>query len=185
MRGAGGARGAAGVVLIALIAGCGSGSMAGEAEVEGGAAGVDGGAGEPAFSPCDDIPDDALRAVGVDPATEERDIDGIDQPGWNICNWQSADWDLAVFATTRTMGEFRNKGGNESFATAKIAGRTGFTYREASDTRRERCAVAFPSVGGTALVTVGYYGIVKPADSEQPCEVAAKAAELLLSHIPK
>src|SRR6476619_4623520 len=75
-------RGLAGVGLVCgalVLAGCGSETVAGEAEAVGTAA------GEPVFSPCDDIPDDALRAFGVDPTTESRDILGVKQPGWNVC----------------------------------------------------------------------------------------------------
>ncbi|MGW6375022.1 DUF3558 domain-containing protein [Rhodococcus sp. NPDC055112] len=159
-----------------MLVGCGSESVAGEAEA------VGTGAGEPVFSPCDDIPDEALRAVGVDPATESPDVMGVKQPGWNICKWHEGNKFLSVFATNYTLDDVRANKKNEEFVPVDLGGRSGFTYREASDDERRSCDVAVESSGGSILVSVAYLG-TEPL-TEEPCFVASSATRQLEAHFP-
>lgn len=159
-----------------LLAGCGSGSASGDADVEGTAA------GEPVFSPCDDIPVDLLQVAGVDPATAERDIDGVKQPGWNRCRWTADGFSLTVFATTRSISEIRANDRNTDFIDYKVAGRNALAYRETSDLKRERCDVAMASDGGASIVRINVYR----ADAQSvPCEQALRLATVLSPSIPE
>ncbi|WP_223263393.1 DUF3558 domain-containing protein [Rhodococcus sp. MTM3W5.2] len=172
-------RGLVGVGLVCgalALAGCGSETVAGEAEA------VATGAGEPVFSPCDDISDDALRAVEMDPATESRDIIGVKQPGWNVCSWAGPAYDLTLFATTRTIDEVRSNKKNTKFENVDIGGRPGVSYREVSDTEGRRCDVALESRGGTALIRISYLGVDPVV--EEPCAVAMRVANDLAPQIP-
>ncbi|WP_258557926.1 DUF3558 domain-containing protein [Rhodococcus sp. AG1013] len=160
------------------LAGCGSGTVSGTADPEAVAS------GEPAFSPCDDIPDDTLRAVGVDPATEGQDIYDVKQPGWNICMWRGPAFHVTVLATTYTLDDVRSNANNEEFAEVDVEGRPGVLYRQVSDRNRERCDVALSSDGGAVIVQAGFYGKTKPRDQQEPCEVATRAAGTIASHVP-
>ncbi|MFF0817560.1 DUF3558 domain-containing protein [Rhodococcus sp. NPDC003318] len=168
-----------GVVCAAafVAAGCGTQSVDGQAGAEGVSA------GDPAFSPCDDIPDEVVREVGVDPATEERDIDGIDQPGWNICSWSGPKPALAVFATNYTLDDVRAKEGNVAFTPLDIPGRTGFAYRQKSDIAGRNCDVALESADGSVLVSTTYLGI--DPITEDACVVATRRAHTLVEYIPE
>ncbi|MGW5075774.1 DUF3558 domain-containing protein [Rhodococcus sp. NPDC004095] len=169
---------AVGMACAALVvAGCGSGSVSGHAGAEGAAT------GEPAFSPCDDIPDDALRGVGVDPATESPEILGVKQPGWNICKWMGDGPALSVFSTTYTLDDVRAKEGNIEFSDVVVGGRSAFTYRLESDRGRRDCDVALASDGGAVLISVANLG-VDPI-TEDPCAVAVRRAESLIEYIPR
>ncbi|WP_064058188.1 DUF3558 domain-containing protein [Prescottella equi] len=159
-----------------LLAGCGSGSVSGDAEP----AGVAG--GEPVFSPCDDIPDDAIRALGFDPATEDRDIMGVKQPGWNICGWMGPGPGLSVFATTYTLDDVRGNEKNTDFQPVELSGRSAFSYRETSDVNRRSCDVAIGSSDGAALISVSYLGI-DPV-TEDPCLIAVRATRSLVDYLP-
>ncbi|MFC7449667.1 DUF3558 domain-containing protein [Rhodococcus daqingensis] len=173
-------RGLAGVGLACgalMLAGCGSESVAGEAEP------VGAGSGEPVFSPCDDIPDEALRAVGMDPATESRDILGVKQPGWNLCRWNGPDHIMTVFATTHGLDDVRSNKRNTEFAPQLIGGREAFTYREVSDEDRESCDVAIGTERGAVLIRVSYNFGDRPA--EDPCQVAVRSAQQLEPSIPQ
>ncbi|MFD4292885.1 DUF3558 domain-containing protein [Rhodococcus sp. NPDC058505] len=165
------------VIAAALLAGCGPGPVSGDAE----AAGV--AAGEPVFSPCDDIPDEVLRGIGVDPATESRDILGVKQPGWNICKWMGGGPALSVFATTYTLDDIRAKDGNGEFADIEIGGRPAFTYRVDSDLDRRDCDVAVESAEGAVLVSVANVGVDPVA--EDPCATAVRRATGLMAYIPE
>ncbi|WP_429518011.1 DUF3558 domain-containing protein [Rhodococcus sp. BE178] len=158
------------------LAGCGSGTVPGTADPEAVAS------GEPAFSPCDDVPPDALHAVGVDPSTSERDIDGVKQPGWNRCRWAGTDHSLTVFATTRTWDEIRGNDRNTDLIDQQINGRDVMVYRESTDVRGERCDVAFRAGDGASIVRVSLYN---PERSGDPCELAVHTATALEGAIPK
>ncbi|MFI6433201.1 DUF3558 domain-containing protein [Rhodococcus oryzae] len=159
-----------------VLAGCGSETVAGEAEA------VGTGAGEPVFSPCDDIPDDALRAAGVDPSTESRDIIGVKQPGWNVCGWHGDGPSLSVFATTHTLDEVRANKQNTEFAPVELRDRAAFSYREQSDRERRSCDVAVESHEGAILVSVVYLGVDPVV--EEPCSVAVRTTHQLVENFP-
>ncbi|MET4613323.1 hypothetical protein ABIC28_004324 [Rhodococcus sp. PvR044] len=175
-------RGLAGFGLVCgalVLVGCGSESVAGEAEA------VGAGAGEPVFSPCDDIPDEVLLAVGMDPATESKDILGVKQPGWNICRWAGLGTgpSLTVFATDRSMDDIRSNTRNTDFEAQTIGDREAFSYREVSDGRRENCDVAVSSGDGSVLVRISLNTGVQPV--EGPCQTAVTTARQLEPAIPR
>ncbi|MDH6281537.1 DUF3558 domain-containing protein [Prescottella agglutinans] len=159
-----------------LLAGCGSGDVTGEAAPQGVAA------GEPVFSPCDDIPDDVLRAAGVDPGTESRDIMGVEQPGWKICKWRGNGPFLTVYSTTYTLDDVRANENNVEFTSVDIGGRGGLQYREVTDWDRKSCDVAIESAGGAVLVSVSDLG--GGPRVEDPCALAVQTSRVLVSHIP-
>lgn len=160
-----------------LLAGCGSGTVPGDADAEGTAA------GEPVFSPCDDIPDDVLRAVGVDPATESRDIMGVEQPGWKICKWRGDGPFLSVFATTYTLDDVRANDKNIEIAPVDVSGRKAFSYRETTDTDHKSCDVALSSAGGAVLVSISDLGGGTRVDD--PCALVIETTRTLASSIPE
>ncbi|TJZ75799.1 DUF3558 domain-containing protein [Rhodococcus oryzae] len=173
-------RGLVGVGLVCgalVLAGCGSETVAGEAEA------VGAGPGQPAFSPCDDIPDEALRAVGVDPATESKDILGAKQPGWEICRWNGPEHILRVFSTVRTMEEVRSNEQNTEFAPLELGGRDAVSYREVADRAREICDVAFASGRGTVLVRID--NSLGDSRDEEPCAIAIRTATELEPLVPR
>ncbi len=166
-----------GCCVALSLAGCTNGTVDGRSEPAGVAS------GEPAFSPCDDIPDDTLRGLGLDPATEERDVDGIHQPGFNICSWKGSGHYVGVFATTRSMDDIRGNDRNEEFATVPVGARDAISYREVADTDRRRCDVAVAMRGGVVLVNVMYAG-VDPV-IEEPCALAVRSATQLDRYLPE
>lgn len=166
-----------GVVGVGLLlAGCGSGSVSGDADAQGTAA------GEPVFSPCDDIPDEALAEIGLDPATESRDIYGVEQPGWKICGWHGTGAYLSVFSTTYSLDDVRANDNYTGFSDVEVAGRGGVVYRKASETDGRACEVAVPSGEGAVLLSVAYLG-VDPV-TEDPCSIVERAARRIVDFIP-
>lgn len=162
-----------------LLAGCGSGTVSEDADVEGTAA------GEPVFSPCDDIPDVLVETLGVDPATEERDILGVKQPGWNVCGWRGSEYSLMIFATTRTLDDVRANDRNEDIVPVELDGRESFSYRETADTNRESCDVAMEAAGGAVLVSAGFHVLTPPSHPEEPCQIAEDAARSVSQYVPR
>ncbi|WP_430335055.1 DUF3558 domain-containing protein [Rhodococcus sp. ACT016] len=171
------------VAVIAAVgvlgsAGCGSTSVEGQAET------TKPEAGEPAFDPCS-IPDEALRAIGVDPASEERDIMDVKQPGWSLCSWNKPDraFYVTIFATGMPLDAVLT---SERFTDATpidLAGRKAFTVREKSDTRNEHCDVVLAAGPDTLMLQADYGKGLPP--SESPCPLAIKNAQLLEPSLPR
>lgn len=156
----------------ALVAGCGT--------VEGAAVPKNPTASEPAFDPCDDIPDEAIRAIGMDPATEARDILGVHQPGWNICGWNNATHSVAVFSSNYSIEDVRRNPSNEEFADLMVRDRSAVQYRTAG--YPSVCDIAVPSVVGSVLVTASS---IRELSEGDPCEVARRTTDRLLAFLPR
>lgn len=159
------------------LVGCGSTSVEGQAETA--AAEQD----EPAFDPCT-VPDEVLRTIGVDPASEERDIQDVKQPGWSLCSWNDPEFSffVTIFATGRPLDSILT---NERFTDVtpiEINGREAFTVRETSDTRNEHCDVVLAAGPDTLMLQASYAKGLPP--SETPCPLAIKNAQLLEPSLP-
>ncbi len=167
-----------GVLLCAaaLVSGCGT--VSGQAEPENPTA------SDPAFDPCEDIPDEALREVGMDPATESRDILGVHQPGWRICGWNSTTRDyLTVYSTSRSLDDVRRNPDFTGFEAVVVGGRDGMSFREVGDTQAAVCDVA-TAVAGKAVM----FSLEATAPAPPGRDVCADVRELtarLLPHIPE
>lgn len=157
------------------LVGCGSTSVEGQAETTAPQAGV------PAFDPCS-IPDEALRAAGMDPATESRDILGVKQPGWSLCDWSGDGTAITVFATAQDLSEVRENDRFTDFDPVEVDGRAAFTFREVTDKRNEYCDVVLASGADTVMIKSGYFVGKTPA--EGPCPLAIRNAQVLAPSIP-
>lgn len=155
----------------ALVTGCGT--VSGEAQPEATAS------AEPAFDPCDDIPDDAIRAVGLDPATESRDILGVHQPGWNVCAWNSSRVTLSVYTGRGELDTVRSNPDFVAFEEVDVNGQPGLAYRHAAYENGERCYASTSSVDGLLTVAV----TVISADDGDPCARAHEAATVFLPFV--
>ncbi|HEY5857017.1 MAG TPA: DUF3558 domain-containing protein [Aldersonia sp.] len=162
-------------MLVFAVVGCGSETVQGSPTPATQA-------GQPAFDPCL-LPDAALVAAGVDPATKDPDFFGVRLQGWNLCAWD-ADWYfLGVAAMTHSVDDVRANPKNTEIAPAVVGNRDAFTYREVSDTDRKYCDVAFGSSDGTILIMVDTKGSRHAV--EDPCVVATRSANALDPYLPQ
>jgi hypothetical protein len=165
-----------GVMLCAaaLIAGCGT--VSGEAKPE------DPAASEPAFDPCDDIPDEAILDMGMDPATEGRDILGVHQPGWNLCGWNDDSVAMTVFSARRPLADVRLNGDYQDFQDIDLNGQPALVFHSLEPISL-RCYVATGtgSDGGLLMVTFSVSGV----EDGDPCVRARDAASMFLPFATK
>ncbi|WP_137722791.1 DUF3558 domain-containing protein [Prescottella subtropica] len=138
--------------------------------------------GEPALDPCT-VPDDALRAAGVDPATESRDIMGVKQPGWSLCRWRGPDYFVTIFATGRPLDDILANDRFTDVTPVAVDGRDAVTVRESNDTRNEYCDVVFTTGTDTVMVKTTLLEGLPPAGS--PCPRAVRTAEVLTPHLSR
>ena len=107
------------------------------------------------FDPCRDIPDDALAATGVDPATEEKDIGNVAFDGWEVCTWTASQYFLNILVADigleRAVAQNREFTG---FEAVTIAGREALRFRTKFLSPGEDCDVAFQSAVGAVIFSV-------------------------------
>ncbi|HEY5857464.1 MAG TPA: DUF3558 domain-containing protein [Aldersonia sp.] len=173
----GGTRGiriALAVCIVCAVVGCGSQTVEGNptAATQ---------SGQPSFDPCT-LPDQALVAAGVDPATQDAGVFGVQMQGWEVCGW-TGDWFfLDVFSTTRGIEDVRGNPRNTDFAPVAVGSRDAFTYREVTDEERGTCDVAFGTENQSILVRVATKGSRETL--EDPCIVAVRSANILDPNLP-
>lgn len=134
------------------------------------------------FVPCDGISDDAVRAAGADPATEQKDIAGVHQTGFEICSWRAPWYFVNVYSTVNTVGEVQNNPDNARFRDVDVSGRKAIEYHKVTDQRVEGCELAFEAKQGAILVTVDKMS-TQP-NPEDPCVTVARAAGAILADLP-
>ncbi|WP_194818519.1 DUF3558 domain-containing protein [Nocardia sp. XZ_19_385] len=167
----------AGVVLVA--SGCGS-----KTDGKAGPTTTDTSAATAAlWDPCVQISEAALKQIGVDPATKESGVAGVEEPGWKVCSWNNSDFNLGVFSTVRTVEEFKKKPDNTDFADVTIGGRTGLRFRQTFDKDDKICDLLFSTAQGTVDITVS--NRVSSKNKVSPCERAGTAAEILMPGVPR
>lgn len=153
-----------------LVAGCGT--VSGQAEPENPTF------SQPAFNPCDDIPDDAIRSIGLDPGTEDRDILGVNQPGWNLCAWNNTSEFVTVYAGSYALGDIRRNGDFTEFTDIDLDGQHALEFKTVADTRGERCYVAVDARFGVTMVSA----MVTSSSRVGPCDYVRDAATVLIPY---
>ncbi len=169
-----GVRGA--VVFVAaalLVGGCSS-------TVEGHAVGAVEAVG--LFDPCSGISDSALRHVGVDPATEERGILGVQIPRFEICSWKGTGISLSVWSTDYSLDEVEANTNNADVTTVSVHGGPATQFGQRDDDTGRICSVAWTTNQGVLIVRIAPDFGETPVD---PCGLAAKSADKLFPELPR
>lgn len=123
------------------------------------------------FNVCRDLPDAALTAAGLDPATKDVVTDPPSGPSsWRVCAWDPISMPPPVtyvaelYSTSHTMEETRQNENLTDFAEVDIAGRPGITFRE-KNTADTRCRAAFAAEQGAFILSTAWMEVgEKPAD---------------------
>ncbi|WP_245671188.1 DUF3558 domain-containing protein [Nocardia amamiensis] len=139
------------------------------------------------FNPCTEIPDDALRAARVDPATEETGIGGVHQSGWEICSWKDprgTSYSITVFSTARTAAEFEKKPGNVEFQDVTVAGREGRQFKVEGASKDLQCDVLFPASQGVVQLRIHNRAAILTGQSEDTCAILYRVGEALVPTFP-
>ncbi|WP_249644828.1 DUF3558 domain-containing protein [Nocardia sputi] len=134
------------------------------------------------FNPCTGIPDEALRAAGVDPATEEVGVAGVPQSGWEICNWEGTRYFISIFSTGRTVSEFEKKPGNVDFRDVTVAGRKGRQFKVEGASKDLLCDVLFATSGGLIQLRVSNRASV--GSPEDPCATLYRVGDSIVPVLP-
>jgi hypothetical protein len=171
---------AAAVVLV-VGTGCSS-STSGTASPETSAADANSAVN---WDPCTQISDDVVRQVGADPTTRETGVGGVAVEGWKACSWYfqpEKARSLTVWSSKFTADDLKKKSDNIDFAAISVAGRDGWRYHRASDTRHEDCDLVFPAKSGSFQLS--FYNLT-PSITADPCDGAMSAADTIVPLFPR
>ncbi|MGY1896628.1 DUF3558 domain-containing protein [Nocardia gipuzkoensis] len=137
------------------------------------------------WDPCTQISDQTLRNLGVDPATRESGIGGVQVDRWKVCTWHDTpEWQysLTVWSTTFTVDDLKKKKENVDFVDITIGVRNGVRHGIASDRKNEKCYLAFPASQGAVEVSVLN---VSSRATVPPCDRVSSAAQVLVPAFPR
>ncbi|MFC8047947.1 DUF3558 domain-containing protein [Nocardia sp. NPDC057353] len=137
---------------------------------------------EALFNPCV-VPDGVVVAAGADPASKNDNPFGTPRTGWVGCRWLADRYALRIFATTKTIDEFRANDYFKDFREADLAGRQAVTFAEGRETPPGNCSVAYPTSQGTIQFLVSKD--VTLAELPDPCEIVLRAARSADQSIPR
>ncbi|WP_246010832.1 DUF3558 domain-containing protein [Nocardia mexicana] len=136
------------------------------------------------FNPCTSIPDDALRAAGVDPATKDSGIAGVHQSGFEICGWRGQQYSITVYSSARTVADYESRSDYGDFRDVTIAGRAGRQFRDKSGGASHlACDVVFPAAQGS--IQIELLNKASADNPPEPCAALNQAAGALVPHLPK
>jgi hypothetical protein len=116
----------------------------------------------PILNVCDDLPDSALQAAGLDPSTEDVITNAPSGPtSWIVCAWDPADqtpatYRVELYSTSHTLAETRNNGDLIDFADATIGGREAITFKEKATTET-RCRASFGAEQGSFVLSTAWF----------------------------
>lgn len=138
-----------------------------------------------AWDPCT-LSDETLREAGLDPTTQGKGSLGPGQPGWNSCEWKSADKTSVVMgaSATATVEQFRNGPGNIDIQEVTVAGRPAITHREDGDEEGTFCWLVVPFQGGGVMAMQVARSVFTKGTTPM-CEWAVSVGDVLVAEMPR
>lgn len=97
------------------------------------------------------IPDDALLAAGLDPATERVGFFGEHFTHAKLCRWDGPWYSIGIFALTDTIEQIVSDPGYTGIRDITVADRDAVLFRDVYDPRDAFCLLGYTTRGGTIL----------------------------------
>ncbi len=167
------------VLRVALLIGCVALAGCGAATAPTAASGAG-----PSWDPCAEIPDAMIGRVGLDPASERRDIAIAPGPKWAGCGWSGASTALRIFSADRESArDVREAPGAHDFAEVTVAGRAGVRYRPDYADPTADCGLAFTTATG-GQIRLRLDVRPDPATATPACDLLTRTAEVLVPVLP-
>ncbi|MFG1796946.1 DUF3558 domain-containing protein [Nocardia sp. NPDC049149] len=135
------------------------------------------------WDPCG-LPDSAVSATGLDPATKRKDAGGVKFDGWKVCGWRAtARWyELTVFSGTPTLQDIQHRTDYEAFTPATVGSRRAVQFFDVGDGDRLKCYIGVELPQGSAMFKViTRYEIGKQGD---PCVQVRHHVDDLAKYLP-
>ncbi|MFF2086883.1 DUF3558 domain-containing protein [Nocardia sp. NPDC058176] len=168
---------AAGVCAVVLaLAGC-SETVDGQPEVSGAPL-----TKEQLFDPCT-VPDSALEAAGLDPASKNDNLFSVPRAAWKGCAWRADSYYISLISTTYTMDEVRANDRHHGFKDVSVGDRTAVQYYVGNETAPVECDITFETGQGRIMLNANKF--VDDKSTTDPCSLAENAAPFFVDLIPR
>lgn len=155
------------VLGVALITGCTSSNVVKPAGL---------------WNPCTSIPDSAVVAAGLNPATKTADVAGVKFEGWNVCRWKGAWYFLNLYSTDSTFDSVKQNEKYKDFQSIAIGDRKSIRFVEVGDTDHGKCDVAFDVPQGAILFQLNTS--IATGKQGDPCAELTRLANALENSLP-
>lgn len=185
------ARGVAVVVAVMLVlAGCGetsgdSGKRNRGADVQHNGSAATTTQQAALWDPCA-LPERVISATGLDPASKEEGIAGIDftEGGWKMCDWRAtARWyNFGIYSGTPTLDDVRARPDFTRFEPSTVGSREALRFRDTGAVADLTCGVAVELQQGVAIFDLQARASV--GAQEDPCVALDRHVADLAHHLP-
>ncbi|OQS15119.1 hypothetical protein B0T36_10670 [Nocardia donostiensis] len=141
---------------------------------------------EALWDPCG-LPDSAVTATGLDPASKEPGIADVDwtDAGWKICDWDAtAGWySLTIMSGTPTLEEIESRDDFTEFVSKNVGSSRAVQYRMIGAAKDLRCSIAVELSQGVAIFAV----TARPSKGVQGdlCALAEQHAGQISATMPR
>lgn len=135
------------------------------------------------WDPCA-LRDDAISGTGLDPATKDKNVAGVQFPGWKVCSWRAnARWyDLSIMSGTPTLQDIQKRTDYAEFTPQSVGSRRAIQFVDGTDPQRLGCYLAVELKQGSVMFKVfTRYSIGKQGD---PCQEVRRHTEDLARDLP-
>ncbi|MFI6776029.1 DUF3558 domain-containing protein [Nocardia sp. NPDC050412] len=137
------------------------------------------------WNPCD-IPDSAISALGLNAASKDTKVAGVDPTGWKVCSWQSVPktYTLGVLSSDHTLEESRQRSDYTDFESTTVGSRQALQYRSVGSSHDLGCWLSVEVPHGMVDFSVlNRYGSAG-ASAGEPCGEVRRLGEALEKYLP-
>jgi hypothetical protein len=135
------------------------------------------------WNPCD-IPDSAISALGLNTASKDTTVAGVDPTGWKVCSWlsQAKTYNLGVLSSDHTLEEIRQRTDYVEHTPTTVGSRPALQFRQPGTRHDLTCwlAVELPH-GMVEFNVINRYGV---DGAGEPCAEAHRLSEALAEYLP-
>ncbi|MFX0580094.1 DUF3558 domain-containing protein [Nocardia nepalensis] len=136
------------------------------------------------WNPCD-IPDSAISALGLNTASKDTTVAGVDPTGWKVCAWQAGakTYDFTVFSSSHTLEEVQQRSDREGFTPTTVGSHRALQYRVVGDKHQLKCYISAEVPHGMIDFLVVNRYLVQGAS--EPCGEVRRLSDALVEYLPK
>ncbi|UGT53126.1 DUF3558 domain-containing protein [Nocardia asteroides] len=167
---------AVGACAVLVLAGC-SEEVGGQAEVSGAPL-----TKEQLFDPCT-VPDGALTAAGLDPASKDDNLFSVPRAEWKGCGWTADGHFISFMSTVYTMDEIRANDRYHDFKEVTVGDRKALQFYIGTEQTPVECELAIETGQGRALINASKF--VDSKSPTDPCSLANNAAPHFIAYVPR
>ncbi|WP_084508671.1 DUF3558 domain-containing protein [Nocardia pseudovaccinii] len=138
------------------------------------------------WNPCD-IPDSAISALGLNTASKDTTVAGVDPTGWKVCGWLSAakTYNFGVLSSEHTLEESRQRTDYVDYVSTTVGSRTALQFRPRGATHDQTCWLAVEVPHGIVDFKVMNRSGTVGASAGEPCAEVRRLTEALAQYLPE